>query len=1222
MVPRLWSASLVLLAILCTTAQQDTLLHPKVAKSAPSCTSKAHRSTGSTQSGDLVEGECAAANQGAVQVSWEEVGGMFIVRFTEYKMAVEHRRRLEEGLAGSQIHWNWVDRQNSAAQHPTDFGLLNINVTDVDTAKAALGGLSFVKDVHPERRVTRALMWAEGDSSHDSEGRAGCSLWQEDGDVHAAIRKRPGRLCTRPTLGLDDGHDELWDVDISNSTGVGQQRRKLLSKNSVTAAFSAQSLWSAGYLGTGVKMGVFDTGIRQDHPHVKNIKERTNWTHEPTLEDGLGHGTFVAGVVAGSDAACPGFAADVDIHTFRVFTNDQVSFTSWFLDAFNYAIATEMNVVNLSIGGPDYLDQPFVEKVWEITSNGIIMVSAIGNDGPLYGTLNNPADQNDVLGVGGIDYADKIASFSSRGMSTWELPRGYGRSKPDVVAYGRDVMGSRIQGGCRSLSGTSVASPVVAGAVCLLASVVPEARRWHMKGGILNPASMKQALVEGAMRIPGINLYEQGAGKMNLLNSMEILQKYEPRASVVPAELNFMDCPYMWPFCTQPLYAGAMPLMFNATVLNGMGLTGVFAEEPTFISTNDGGKLLDVRFEHSHLLWPWSGFLALYIRVSPEGASYKGWATGEVAMVIESPPERGEKKKRRSLVKLGIKLEIIPTPPREKRILWDQFHSVRYPPAYIPRDSLDVRNDILDWHGDHPHTNYHDMFNALRAAGFFLEVLGSPLTCFDASQYGALLMVDLEEEYYPEEIAKLEKDVEAGLGVIVFGEWYNVDTMVKMRFFDDNTRSWWTPITGGANVPALNELLAPYGIAFGDAVLEGQATIDGEQVYYASGTNIVRFPVGGYLHALALGDKAATGTARSAGRFGTAASGGLHAVLGLTQHNGGGRVAVYGDSNCLDSSHMRSPCFRLLAKLLQYVATGTVESSSTLLAPEAKLAEALGSEATLLPVRRADVDATQFSSVLTQRIMCHPNAPLEFQQHPMPGRNAHPDDRAAAVTKMRNDAVVVPLRQQAPSNASGDSAQVPSNTEAAAAANRGATNPLTSVDPDLADAAATSVGIAGEQKKKGTAEGKPGALGEGEPPPAPGGQGEARGASGLPIEEAFRNASVNGSRSDLIVKKQKAKRGKGVSSSLNWFGQFTDGESGRPAPPAVQRKRSLFLDTMQFMPQLLAVAGALAVLGLWTLSRRVSRGRAPAPASPSRPSEALGATAFLRSRNTVRQSTD
>ena len=52
-------------------------------------------------------------------------------------------------------------------------------------------------------------------------------------------------------------------------------------------------------------------------------RERTNWTHEPTLEDGLGHGTFVAGVVAGQDDACPGFAPEVELYTFRVFTNDQ-----------------------------------------------------------------------------------------------------------------------------------------------------------------------------------------------------------------------------------------------------------------------------------------------------------------------------------------------------------------------------------------------------------------------------------------------------------------------------------------------------------------------------------------------------------------------------------------------------------------------------------------------------------------------------------------------------------------------------------------------------------------------------------------------------------------------------------------------------------------------------------------------------------------------------------
>lgn len=70
--------------------------------------------------------------------------------------------------------------------------------------------------------------------------------------------------------------------------------------------------------------------------------------------------------------------------------------------------------------------------------------------------------------------------------------------------------------------------------------------------------------------------------------------------------------------------------------------------------------------------------------------------------------------------------------------------------------------------------------------------------CISPLQYGAVMIVDPEEEVYPEEVAKLAADVrQRGLGLLVFGEWYNVDVQAKMRFFDDNTRSWWTPITGG-----------------------------------------------------------------------------------------------------------------------------------------------------------------------------------------------------------------------------------------------------------------------------------------------------------------------------------------------------------------------------------------------------------------------------------------
>lgn len=162
-------------------------------------------------------------------------------------------------------------------------------------------------------------------------------------------------------------------------------------------------------LGAGVKVAVFDTGLSKHHPHFRRIKERTDWTNENTLEDGLGHGTFVAGVIA-SSKECLGFAPDADLYVFRVFTNKQViikcqekkmesylsgilqiiiilqvSYTSWFLDAFNYAILKKINVLNLSIGGPDFMDHPFVDKVWELTANGVIMISAIGNDGPLYG---------------------------------------------------------------------------------------------------------------------------------------------------------------------------------------------------------------------------------------------------------------------------------------------------------------------------------------------------------------------------------------------------------------------------------------------------------------------------------------------------------------------------------------------------------------------------------------------------------------------------------------------------------------------------------------------------------------------------------------------------------------------------------------------------------------------------------------------------------------------
>ena len=71
-----------------------------------------------------------------------------------------------------------------------------------------------------------------------------------------------------------------------------------------------------------------------------------------------------------------------------------VTYTSWLLDAFNHALfMEEVDIINLSMGGSDYADQPFVDKVQELSANGKIIVSAIGNSGPRFGDLANPGDQ-------------------------------------------------------------------------------------------------------------------------------------------------------------------------------------------------------------------------------------------------------------------------------------------------------------------------------------------------------------------------------------------------------------------------------------------------------------------------------------------------------------------------------------------------------------------------------------------------------------------------------------------------------------------------------------------------------------------------------------------------------------------------------------------------------------------------------------------------------------
>jgi hypothetical protein len=81
----------------------------------------------------------------------------------------------------------------------------------------------------------------------------------------------------------------------------------------------------------------------------------------------------------------------------------------------------------------------------------------------------------------------------------------------------------------------------------------------------------------------------------------------------------------------------------------------------------------------------------LWLQVHPSAWNFTGTASGEIIFTVESPPRLGEGSPQRSEVRVPLKVPIVPTPPRETRLLWDQFHNLKYPPGYVPRDNLDIK---------------------------------------------------------------------------------------------------------------------------------------------------------------------------------------------------------------------------------------------------------------------------------------------------------------------------------------------------------------------------------------------------------------------------------------------------------------------------------------------------------------------------------------------------
>ncbi|MFF3328006.1 S8 family serine peptidase [Streptomyces sp. NPDC002888] len=286
----------------------------------------------------------------------------------------------------------------------------------------------------------------------------------------------------------------------------------------------APAMWKSGYTGKGIKVAVLDTGVDQTHPDLKGVETaQKNFSESPDVKDRFGHGTHVASILAGSGAKSggryKGVAPDVKLLDGKVLADDGFGETSNIVAGMQWAVDQGAQVVNMSLGHPDTPGVDPLEAAVARLSGKALFVVAAGNEGDGPRTLGSPGSAPAALTVGAVDKQDQIADFSSRG------PNLDGTPKPDITGPGVDItaalttQGEQPPGeGYVSQSGTSMASPHVAGAAALVLQQHPD---W-------SGARLKSLLTGSAKPNPLLNAHQQGAGRVDLARAATALVVSEP----------------------------------------------------------------------------------------------------------------------------------------------------------------------------------------------------------------------------------------------------------------------------------------------------------------------------------------------------------------------------------------------------------------------------------------------------------------------------------------------------------------------------------------------------------------------------------------------------------------------------------------------------------------------------------------------------------------------
>jgi subtilisin family serine protease len=284
---------------------------------------------------------------------------------------------------------------------------------------------------------------------------------------------------------------------VTGDSAAAAEAAAPVDESQATWGLQATKVGNSCHSGKGIRVAVLDTGFDLQHPDFagRSITTKSFVTGQE-IQDGHGHGTHCIGTALG--AKCPGMkprygiAYEAEIYAGKVLSNAGSGSDTGILAGIEWAIQNKCAVISMSLGAATRPGQTYSQVYEQVAKRaqeqGTLIVAAAGNESQRPGTINpvgHPANCPSIMAVAAMDVQGQIARFSNRGIN----PDG---GQIDIAGPGVDVHSSwPMPTRYRRISGTSMATPHVAGVAALYAEADPAARG----------AALARALTGGAQRL-------------------------------------------------------------------------------------------------------------------------------------------------------------------------------------------------------------------------------------------------------------------------------------------------------------------------------------------------------------------------------------------------------------------------------------------------------------------------------------------------------------------------------------------------------------------------------------------------------------------------------------------------------------------------------------------------------------------------------------------------